>query len=123
MDLGSGSVSSLESSPVAFQPGTARPAWPRTAPGNAGLGGWFLTASERGNSTTRLDSRHPDGAACTTGNRVRPLLHGTAYFAELLTGIRALRAGDLLLFTDWRGDPDHINPGHPARLGPTEETR
>ena len=106
MDLGSGSVSSLESSPVAFQPGTARPAWPRTAPGNAGLGGWFLTASERGNSTTRLDSRHPDGAAWTTGNRVRPLLHGTAYFAELLTGIRALRAGDLLLFTDWRGDPD-----------------
>ena len=106
MDLGSGSVSSLKSSPVAFQPGTARPARPRTAPGNAGLGGWFLTASERGNSTTRLDSRHPDGAAWTTGNRVRPLLHGTAYFAELLTGIRAMRAGDLLLFTDWRGDPD-----------------
>jgi phosphatidylserine/phosphatidylglycerophosphate/cardiolipin synthase-like enzyme len=73
---------------------------------NVGLGRWFLTAAERGNSSTRLDSRHRDGAAWTTGNRVRPLLHGAAYFAELLAGIRAMRAGDLLLFTDWRGDPD-----------------
>jgi hypothetical protein len=37
---------------------------------------------------------------------VRLLLHGAAYFTELLAGIRALEAGDLLLFTDWRGDPD-----------------
>jgi phosphatidylserine/phosphatidylglycerophosphate/cardiolipin synthase-like enzyme len=28
------------------------------------------------------------------------------YFAELLTAVRAQQAGDLLLFTDWRGDPD-----------------
>src|SRR3954451_2349321 len=67
---------------------------------------WFLTARERGNPATVLDSRHADGAAWTTGNRVRPLVHGAAYFAELLAGIRAMRAGDHLMFTDWRGDPD-----------------
>jgi phosphatidylserine/phosphatidylglycerophosphate/cardiolipin synthase-like enzyme len=120
MKLGSDSVVLLESrppasaagtGPYAFQParglraspGTERPP---TAAGNAGLGGWFIAAEERGNPATRLDSRHRDGAAWTTGNRVRPLLHGATYFAELLAGIRAMRAGDLLLFTDWRGDPD-----------------
>jgi phosphatidylserine/phosphatidylglycerophosphate/cardiolipin synthase-like enzyme len=67
---------------------------------------WFLTAAERGNPATRLDSRHPGGAAWTTGNQVRPLIHGKAYFAELLRRVGNLGAGDLLLFTDWRGDPD-----------------
>ena len=115
MTLGSDSVTILESrpaasragvSPYAFQPGAAPLARPRVPAGKVGLDEWFLTANQRGNSTTRLDSRHPDGAAWTTGNRVRPLLHGAAYFAELLAGIRAMGAGDLLLFTDWRGDPD-----------------
>jgi phosphatidylserine/phosphatidylglycerophosphate/cardiolipin synthase-like enzyme len=69
---------------------------------------WFLTAAERGNPATRLDSRHQDGAAWTTGNQVRPLIHGKTYFAELLSRVRDLRAGDLLLFTDWRGDPDEL---------------
>jgi phosphatidylserine/phosphatidylglycerophosphate/cardiolipin synthase-like enzyme len=121
MKLGSDSVA-LESFPAASaastdrhalqltqtpwaSPATVRPAL-RTAPGNVGLDGWFLAADERGNPATRLDSRHRDGIAWTVGNRVRPLLHGAAYFAELLAGIRAMRAGDLLLFTDWRGDPD-----------------
>jgi phosphatidylserine/phosphatidylglycerophosphate/cardiolipin synthase-like enzyme len=72
------------------------------------LDDWFLTAAERGNPATRLDSRHPDGAALTTGNQVRPLIHGKTYFAELLARVRDLRAGDLLLFTDWRGDPDEL---------------
>ena len=123
MKLGSDSAALLESRPAASPagtgpdalqparaprgwPGTAQPARRGTAPGNVGLDGWFLTADERGNPATRLDSRHHDGAAWTTGNRVRPLLHGAAYFAELLGGIRAMRPGDLLLFTDWRGDPD-----------------
>jgi phosphatidylserine/phosphatidylglycerophosphate/cardiolipin synthase-like enzyme len=79
---------------------------PRIPARDAGVDEWFLTAAERGNTATRLDSRHPDGAAWTTGNHVRPLLHGTAYFSELLTAVRAMDAGDLLLFTDWRGDPD-----------------
>ena len=91
MKLASGSAALLEPRPVAS---------------NVGPGEWFLTATERGNPATRLDSRHQDGTAWATGNRVRPLVDGAAYFAELLAGIRGLRAGDLLLFTDWRGDPD-----------------
>jgi phosphatidylserine/phosphatidylglycerophosphate/cardiolipin synthase-like enzyme len=67
---------------------------------------WFLRADERGNPATRLDRRHPDGLAWSTGNRVRPLVHGVTYFAELAGRIPDMRAGDLLLFTDWRGDPD-----------------
>jgi phosphatidylserine/phosphatidylglycerophosphate/cardiolipin synthase-like enzyme len=79
---------------------------PRIPAENTGLDEWFLTAAERGNPATRLDSRHRDGTAWTTGNQVRPLLHGAAYFTELLAAIRAMEPGDLLLFTDWRGDPD-----------------
>jgi phosphatidylserine/phosphatidylglycerophosphate/cardiolipin synthase-like enzyme len=93
-------------SPRALQPGAAPLARPRIPAGNTGLDEWFLTAAERGNSATRLDSRHPDGAAWTTGNQVRLLLHGAEYFTELLAAVRAMDAGDLLLFTDWRGDPD-----------------
>ncbi len=67
---------------------------------------WFLTADERGNPHTGLDRRRPPGLAWSTGNEVRALLHGRAYFAELLAALAATRAGDLVLFTDWRGDPD-----------------
>ncbi|MGN6795019.1 MAG: phospholipase D family protein [Streptosporangiaceae bacterium] len=67
---------------------------------------WFLTAAERGNPATKLDARHPSGAAWSTGNDVRPDVHGSGYFAELLSRVSAMKAGDLLLFTDWRGDPE-----------------
>lgn len=67
---------------------------------------WLLTARERGNPATRLDRRHRDGAAWTSGNDVVPLVHGGAYFPELTACVEGMRAGDLLLFTDWRGDPD-----------------
>jgi phosphatidylserine/phosphatidylglycerophosphate/cardiolipin synthase-like enzyme len=67
---------------------------------------WFLSATERGNPATILDSSHPDGLAWTSGNRVRPLIHGAAYFAALREAVDRMRAGDLLLFADWRGDPD-----------------
>jgi phosphatidylserine/phosphatidylglycerophosphate/cardiolipin synthase-like enzyme len=79
---------------------------PRGLVDSVGLDDWFLTAEQRGNAATVLDSRHPDGAAWTTGNHVRPLVHGADYFRELLAGVRAMRAGDHLFFTDWRGDPD-----------------
>src|SRR5690349_14900471 len=68
--------------------------------------GWYLSSAERGNPVTRLDRRHPDGASFTVGNDVSALVHGKTYFAELLRCVQALRAGDLLMFTDWRGDPD-----------------
>ena len=67
---------------------------------------WFLTAAERGNPATRIDARHGDGTAWTAGNKVTPLIHGGTYFAELEARVSAMAAGDLLLFTDWRGDPD-----------------
>ena len=72
---------------------------------------WFLTSAERGNPATVLDSRHGDGLAWTTGNDVQPLVHGGTYFPELLRTVRAMRPGDLLMFTDWRGDPDQLLDG------------
>lgn len=78
---------------------------------------WLLTAGERGNPATRLDRRRPDGAAWSAGNDVRPLVHGATYFAELLAAVRALRDGDLLLFTDWRGDPDERLAGPGTEIG------
>jgi phosphatidylserine/phosphatidylglycerophosphate/cardiolipin synthase-like enzyme len=67
---------------------------------------WYLTASERGNATTTLDSRHQDGRAWTEGNRVVLLVHGATYFVELHRRVEEMAEGDLLLFVDWRGDPD-----------------
>jgi phosphatidylserine/phosphatidylglycerophosphate/cardiolipin synthase-like enzyme len=67
---------------------------------------WFLTSAERGNDLTALDLRADGRIAWTTGNRVHALVHGAAYFAELLAAVRDLRPGDHLFFTDWRGDAD-----------------
>ncbi|HEX6498295.1 MAG TPA: phospholipase D-like domain-containing protein [Micromonosporaceae bacterium] len=63
--------------------------------------GWFLGPGERGNRATSIDAH-----AWTTGNRVRVLVHGATYFARLCAAIGRQRAGDVVLFTDWRGDPD-----------------
>ena len=78
---------------------------------------WFLSASERGNDATELDRRHRDGLAWTSGNQVRPLVHGAEYFAALVAAIRAMQAGDVLLFTDWRGDPDQHLDGDGTEVG------
>jgi phosphatidylserine/phosphatidylglycerophosphate/cardiolipin synthase-like enzyme len=72
---------------------------------------WMLDAGERGNPATRLDRRHAAGQAWSTGNEVRLLLHGRSYFPLLMRSIAAMRSGDLLLFTDWRGDPDQLMDG------------
>ena len=48
---------------------------------------WLLTAAERRNLATRLDGRHGDGLAWSTGNDVTVLVHGVAYFAELLRSV------------------------------------
>jgi hypothetical protein len=78
------------------------------------LADWFLTAAERGNGATRLDDRHPDGAAWSPGNSVRPLIHGATYFAELKRAVEQMVRGDLLLFVDWRGDPDEMLTPEPG---------
>src|SRR4051812_31456173 len=75
---------------------------------------WFLSTEERGNPATVLDSDKSDGAAWTTGNTVRPLVHGACYFAELVPAIERMQAGDLLMFADWRGDPDERLTGEPG---------
>jgi phosphatidylserine/phosphatidylglycerophosphate/cardiolipin synthase-like enzyme len=71
-----------------------------------GVAEWFLSRSERGNPATRIDDRHGDDSAWSTGNRVRALIHGHDYFAEVLRTVNATEKGDLVLFTDWRGDAD-----------------
>ncbi|MFC6158834.1 phospholipase D-like domain-containing protein [Kribbella jiaozuonensis] len=65
---------------------------------------WFLTPGERGNPATDIDA---DGA-WTEGNLVRPLVHGATYFQHLYDELCALRPGDRVYFTDWRGDPDEV---------------
>jgi phosphatidylserine/phosphatidylglycerophosphate/cardiolipin synthase-like enzyme len=75
---------------------------------------WLLSADERGNPATRLDRRHPHGTAWSTGNEVRVLIHGAAYFGELKAAVDGMGRGDLLLFVDWRGDPDERLTGEPG---------
>ena len=79
---------------------------------------WFLTSGERGNPSTRLDTRHPGDVAWTEGNAVRPLIHGATYFAELHQRVSQMREGDLLMFVDWRGDPDErLNVSASSEIG------
>lgn len=66
----------------------------------------FLRPDERGNVHTGIDAHHPAGTAWSTGNTVRPLVHGAPYFAQLHERVGELGEGDLLYFVDWRGDPD-----------------
>jgi len=75
---------------------------------------WFLSKHERGNPQTRLDDQHPGDQAWSEGNLVRPLIHGSTYFAELYERIEATRAGDLIFFTDWQGDADERLTGEPG---------
>ncbi len=60
---------------------------------------WFLSAQERGNPDTRI-------AAWTENNKVTTLVHGRPYFEVLERALRAAGDGDLILFADWRGDPE-----------------
>ena len=64
---------------------------------------WFLTVEERGNPATTLDRHHP-GTSWSEGNLVVALAHGHQYFERLHEVLGLTVAGDLVLFTDWRGD-------------------
>lgn len=75
---------------------------------------WLLSASERANDTSDLDDHLPGERAWSMGNHVRPLVHGSTYFAELYERIEATGPGDLIFFTDWRGDPDERLTGEPG---------
>lgn len=45
---------------------------------------------------------------------MRPLIHGTSYFAELHDRVARMRQGDMILFVDWRGDPDEELTAQPG---------
>ena len=69
---------------------------------------WLISHADRGNPDTRVDQSLGNGPAWSAGNLVEPLIHGAAYFAALVEAVCAMRAGDLLMFSDWRGDPDQL---------------
>jgi phosphatidylserine/phosphatidylglycerophosphate/cardiolipin synthase-like enzyme len=71
---------------------------------------WFLTDAERGNPAYDLPS-------WCAGNAVRPLVHGTTYFARLVEELSTLEKGDHLWFTDWRGDADELMTPEGPTLG------
>lgn len=75
---------------------------------------WLLSKAERANDQTTVDDQHPGPGAWSTGNHVRPLVHGATYFAELAERIAGTGPGDLIYFTDWRGDPDEQLTDDPA---------
>lgn len=76
---------------------------------------WFLTPPERGNPATDIDKLGEGRRSWVEGNLVQPLVHGATYFRRLHDELRALRAGDRVYFTDWRGDADEILlPGGPT---------
>jgi phosphatidylserine/phosphatidylglycerophosphate/cardiolipin synthase-like enzyme len=62
---------------------------------------WFLAAAERGNPACPL----PDWCG---GNSVEALVHGSVYLDRLLAAVRALRSGDHLFLSGWRGDADEL---------------
>src|ERR671933_1114797 len=67
---------------------------------------WFLTRRERGNPATDFDDDTSADGPWSAGNLVRPLVHGATYFRRLYEELCALRPGDRVFFTDWRGDAD-----------------
>jgi phosphatidylserine/phosphatidylglycerophosphate/cardiolipin synthase-like enzyme len=77
----------------------------------------MLTAVERRNDANWLDQRHPGDEAWSHGNLVRPLVHGSAYFAQLLEELRELGEGDQVYLADWRGDPDELLDGPGTAIG------
>jgi hypothetical protein len=78
---------------------------------------WFLSAEERGNPATGIDRRRGDGHAWSEGNLVEALVHGASYYPRLLSALRALRGGDLVCLTDWRGDADRDLDGPGTEVG------
>ena len=74
---------------------------------------WFLTTTERGNPDTTIDEARGE-EAWTAGNDVVALVHGATYFACLHDVLGRTGDGDLVLFTDWRGDGDERLTGEPG---------
>ena len=82
-----------------------------------GLSDWFLTGDERGNLSSLIDQRCPDGAAWSVGNRVEVLVDGEEYFRRLHRVLCRLGPGDRVHFTDWEGDADERLDGPGTEVG------
>jgi phosphatidylserine/phosphatidylglycerophosphate/cardiolipin synthase-like enzyme len=67
---------------------------------------WLLTADERRNPMTEIDSHHSGVAPWTEGNQVAVLIDGLSYFARLAEAMSSLESRGEVRFTDWRGNPD-----------------
>jgi phosphatidylserine/phosphatidylglycerophosphate/cardiolipin synthase-like enzyme len=67
---------------------------------------WLLTRAERGNPGREVRAGGAESPSWSEGNLVEPLVHGATYFARLHEELTALKAGDRVWFTDWRGDAD-----------------
>lgn len=70
------------------------------------LADWYISPEERENPHTVIDAVRGAERAWSAGNRVRPIVHGKPYFAELAERISEMGSGDRVYFVDWRGDPD-----------------
>lgn len=81
------------------------------------LAEWFLTADERGNTSTAIDRRHANGAAWTEGNHVEVLVDGARYFRQLFDELSSLGSNDWVHFTDWEGDADQRLAGPDTEVG------
>jgi phosphatidylserine/phosphatidylglycerophosphate/cardiolipin synthase-like enzyme len=82
---------------------------------NAEARHWFLSRTERGNAATEVQARGAETSSWSEGNLVRPLVHGATYFARLHAELSALRRGDHVWFTDWRGDAsERLLPDGPS---------
>ena len=66
---------------------------------------WYLSATERGNASSRLDRGQADGRAWTEGNLVTPLVHGAEYFSALAKAVSRMDPGDLLLLSTGAATP------------------
>ena len=73
-------------------------------PTDAALPSWFLTDAQRGNAGS-------DIRTFTTGNTVRPLVHGRRYFAALHATLTALVDGDEVFLAAFRMDQDQLLDG------------
>ena len=71
------------------------------APPDPVVPAWLLSEQERGNPATRLP-------AWSSGSSAEPLVHGRTYFPRLLAALEDTGPGDLVVFADWRGDPDEL---------------
>jgi phosphatidylserine/phosphatidylglycerophosphate/cardiolipin synthase-like enzyme len=66
---------------------------------------WFLTAAERGNPFTGIDTRH-EGVPWTEGNSIEVLVDGVEDFGALHRTLCETGDGDTVLFTGLEGNAD-----------------